>query len=49
MKKVAISILLMAVWLSACGKSGSSTEHSSHSGTAGSTDNGAWRYRRNGS
>jgi hypothetical protein len=41
MKKVAISILLTAVLLTACGKSGGSMDHSSHSGTSVSTNNAA--------
>lgn len=41
MKKVAISILLTAALLTACGKSGSSTDHSSHNETSGSTNNAA--------
>ncbi|MDQ0920756.1 FixH family protein [Paenibacillus sp. V4I5] len=41
MKKVAISILLTAALLTACGESGSSTDHSSHNETSGSTNNAA--------
>ncbi|KRF11077.1 hypothetical protein [Paenibacillus sp. Soil787] len=41
MKKVAISILLTAAILTACGKAGSSMDHSSHNGTSGSTNNAA--------
>jgi hypothetical protein len=41
MKKVAILILLTAALLTACGKSGSSMDHSSHSGMSGSTNNAA--------
>jgi hypothetical protein len=40
MKKVAISILLSAALLTACGKSGS-MDHSMHGGTSGSTNNAA--------
>ena len=41
MKKAAISILLTATLLTACGKSGGSMDHSSHGGTSGSTNNAA--------
>ena len=41
MKKAAISILLTVALLTACGKSGGSMDHSSHSGTSGSANNAA--------